>query len=1202
MNKTTSKFLSCFLMKTLGVVFFFCCSQSLYSQYFVSENPFQDHYFIENKGQFGTYNGKKVLFELSDKADKIYILEDGYLWLRAFPNPSSDTLSYHVSTIQSQFLGCNSQAKVIATGKTSHYFTYGNADFMPNGYEQITLTNFYPHIDLVYSFGTSGEGFKYSFKIHPGGNPNQIQFQYNSPQKIRYLNIDTTLKISNTEFALQESGLTVIHQNKVLKANYQMKKGRIGFYIPNFKMGMKLYIDPWVRAVDTLNRTINLYSVNMGENIAFDVDFDSKGNVFAFGGCPIGGNLLKLAKYDPSGQLIWVFQGETFVPGHQIHWYSTSKFRLDFMGGFIVDRSFDKIYLSDAWGSPLDGNLIIRLDSNGLSDSFLIHHPGMVTASKFLYRCDPHRIVSFGGFNHRDYEWTNVFEILDTNVYKPKTFKIKNKGEYDLIMDAATDDSNQVYVLIKGYSQPYSATNNSNNVDVLAKLSDSLNSTIWYDTLPTKIDQYFIKPYVPTLIFPKRQLGRGTNSIAATKNYIYYYDGRYLAAYNKNNGSLRCLDSLEGKTQSFQQGIVADNCGNVVIGADSGRLKVFKFNDTSFQWVKNIQVFPNTPRCVLDLTLDKDRNLLVFSGDSMVGTAINPVDCDASKATEFYVYPQKRCSHFAFAEVMYPDTAKSYTFTWFDSTTNEVVQKVTKFQTYRDTFFKRNPTHSYLVSIKQEDGCYSLVSNFWLSAIPKYDTAINVDLCIGEAYRHGDKIFQSDTQFIDSFITFFGCDSIVRYSLTFKSHSDTKQKRNICRGDTVIVGNSHYSVSGNYTDTLINFLGCDSVVFTEVNVLFDSVVHYKLICDGTGYRVGGKIYDQSGIYVDTFLNMMGCDSIVTTHLTVSRDTTMTFTPKICSGDSIKVGNSFYSVSGSYVDSFKRISGCDSIIVTELTVYQDTLIRNVITICEGDTVKVGNKAYYLTDTYHDTLLRSTGCDSIVITELKVFSKNKEVQRIVLCSKDSIEIDGTIYNQSTQFDKIYKNSNGCDSTVTYTIQKRNIVADFEIDSSQNPFFEFKNASTENVKFYWDFGDYAIDSLNRNTSHRYKNDRSYSARVCLTIVDSFGCADTLCKRVNISKLLYYLFNTFTPGNDGKNDRFKIEYKGGTFNYNLMIYNRWGALVYETYNAHVADESKLWNGNVMNTDLECPSGSYFVLYQLYLDGPENPPKELHGVITLIR
>ena len=67
-------------------------------------------------------------------------------------------------------------------------------------------------------------------------------------------------------------------------------------------------------------------------------------------------------------------------------------------------------------------------------------------------------------------------------------------------------------------------------------------------------------------------------------------------------------------------------------------------------------------------------------------------------------------------------------------------------------------------------------------------------------------------------------------------------------------------------------------------------------------------------------------------------------------------------------------------------------------------------------------------------------------------------------------------------------------------------------------------------------------------------------------------------------------------------MIYNRWGALVYEVQNSNVADESKLWNGNVMNTDLECPSGSYFVLYQLYLDGPQNPPKEIHGVITLIR
>jgi hypothetical protein len=67
-------------------------------------------------------------------------------------------------------------------------------------------------------------------------------------------------------------------------------------------------------------------------------------------------------------------------------------------------------------------------------------------------------------------------------------------------------------------------------------------------------------------------------------------------------------------------------------------------------------------------------------------------------------------------------------------------------------------------------------------------------------------------------------------------------------------------------------------------------------------------------------------------------------------------------------------------------------------------------------------------------------------------------------------------------------------------------------------------------------------------------------------------------------------------------MVYNRWGVLVYETTNANVSDDTKFWNGKVMNSGLECPAGSYFVIYQLYLNGPNNPPKQVNGVITLLR
>ena len=78
MNNLTMSIKAILRNRILCVMMLFIYNQPVFSQFFVSGNPFQDHFFIENKGQFKPYNGKKVLFELTDKTDKIYILEDGF--------------------------------------------------------------------------------------------------------------------------------------------------------------------------------------------------------------------------------------------------------------------------------------------------------------------------------------------------------------------------------------------------------------------------------------------------------------------------------------------------------------------------------------------------------------------------------------------------------------------------------------------------------------------------------------------------------------------------------------------------------------------------------------------------------------------------------------------------------------------------------------------------------------------------------------------------------------------------------------------------------------------------------------------------------------------------------------------------------------------------------------------------------------------
>jgi len=157
------------------------------------------------------------------------------------------------------------------------------------------------------------------------------------------------------------------------------------------------------------------------------------------------------------------------------------------------------------------------------------------------------------------------------------------------------------------------------------------------------------------------------------------------------------------------------------------------------------------------------------------------------------------------------------------------------------------------------------------------------------------------------------CDSSTN---SYTSITDT-----ICNGLSIAVGNSTYDSTGVYSDTLLAFNGCDSIIATNLTVLNSSVsnvINDTTICDGDSVVVDTNVYNQSGTYIDILVNLAGCDSIITTNLTVQTPTYQSFTR--CNGDSVVVGSSVYNSTGSYTDTIQSSIGCDSIVHTNLTIY------------------------------------------------------------------------------------------------------------------------------------------------------------------------------------------------------------------------------------------------------------------------------------------
>ncbi len=225
----------------------------------------------------------------------------------------------------------------------------------------------------------------------------------------------------------------------------------------------------------------------------------------------------------------------------------------------------------------------------------------------------------------------------------------------------------------------------------------------------------------------------------------------------------------------------------------------------------------------------------------------------------------------------------------------------------------------------------------------------------------------------------------------------TEQDISICAGESYEIGENNYTMSGVYIDTLLNADVCDSIVTTNLTVIepvyFDQTIS---ICSGTSYSIGINSYDASGIYLDTLDAISGCDSIVTTELTMEPAVTHEQEVHLCFGEEYEIGASIYAESGMYFDSLVTEFGCDSIVTTLLSIEDENTFEQTIVICAGEIFAVGETEYFESGEYIDTLVSATLCDSIVTTNLTLLSAidvSITVDAITLAGGDPATISTT-----------------------------------------------------------------------------------------------------------------------------------------------------------------------------------------------------------------
>ncbi|SEW49840.1 T9SS type B sorting domain-containing protein [Chitinophaga arvensicola] len=262
------------------------------------------------------------------------------------------------------------------------------------------------------------------------------------------------------------------------------------------------------------------------------------------------------------------------------------------------------------------------------------------------------------------------------------------------------------------------------------------------------------------------------------------------------------------------------------------------------------------------------------------------------------------------------------------------------------------------------------------------------------------------------------------------------------------------------------------------------------ICDGTSYTLpDGKIVKTAGDYQSNLTATTGCDSIIHTKVVLLPAYHQTTDIQICPGQSYLLPDgSNTTVAGTFTASLKTYQGCDSIIITRLTVNSVIATERYDTICNGQSfILPDGKTTGSSGDYKSKFMSVNGCDSIITTHLQVNDK------------PVIGLDPTVCLLNSR-----------PTTIT--------------------------APSGYKRYLWQDGS-TKPSYTIRYPGRYRMQVGNDCGITTLVLNAQDCSPDL-----------YVPNAFTPNNDGRNDVFRLATPHGQVLLEFRIFNRWGGALFYT------------------------------------------------------
>ena len=482
-----------------------------------------------------------------------------------------------------------------------------------------------------------------------------------------------------------------------------------------------------------------------------------------------------------------------------------------------------------------------------------------------------------------------------------------------------------------------------------------------------------------------------------------------------------------------------------------------------------------------------------------------------------------------------------------------------------------------------------------------------------------------------------GCDSIIDVALNFFPPATDLLNGMFCADHQEIINGNIYDVNTPSGVEILNdasINGCNVELTIDLDFFPPAIgIANDMLCAEETMIINGTTYDidmPTGQEIIPNASAAGCDSTVNVDLSFFPEALGFINETLCEGQTIVVNGMPYDIQnpmGTEIIPSASANGCDSIVMVDLEFDQQISSDYMDTLCMGESISLGGTLFDENNPSGTALIPSfdgMDCDTLLMVSLE-FGRIYDFTVVEPCSDtDDVEVifEGanvvnfpfTIDNGLQTFGPFNQlpisfnlpagTNNFSVTDGTACIQQESV----SIPSASSAQLEAVilsvvgeayqvsyNTNVDPTTIEWSPAS-AVDCVNCPITIA-NGDQDQEITVTLTYGNGCMITDAL-QLTEIASTDVFIPSTFSPNNDGINDKFFIQTESDYDIKQFLIYDRWGNLVLERKNVLTNDPESGWGGD-WNDENVVP-GVY--VYFIVVDIPGIGERNYGGDVTIVR